>query len=100
MAEQGNREMDLAHSSPPVWFAVYLTPKRKMTNRRMTRAKLRDKRRAPDWITSRLAARHVLDGIDLRIESCPQFWKLWIPKTPSRLKMQVFGPFVRSSSFP
>ena len=25
---------------------------------------------------------------------------LWIPKTPSGLKMQVFAPFVRSSSFP
>jgi O-methyltransferase len=24
---------------------------------------------------------------------------LWIPKTPSGLKMQVFAPFVRSSSF-
>jgi hypothetical protein len=26
--------------------------------------------------------------------------RLWIPKTPSGLKMQVFAPFVRSSSFP
>jgi hypothetical protein len=25
---------------------------------------------------------------------------LWIPKTPVGLKMQVFAPFVRSSSFP
>jgi hypothetical protein len=25
---------------------------------------------------------------------------LWIPKTPSGLKMLVFAPFVRSSSFP
>ena len=25
---------------------------------------------------------------------------LWIPKTPSRLKIQVLAPFVRSSSFP
>src|SRR5215472_7122320 len=27
-------------------------------------------------------------------------YRLWIPKTPSGLKMQVFAPFVRSSWFP
>ena len=30
----------------------------------------------------------------------PYYYELWIPKTPSGLKMQVFAPFVRSSWFP
>ena len=65
-----------------------------MANRRITRAKLRDKRRTPNWITSRLATQHVLDGIDLRIESCPQFWKLSfaiIASTRSRLTRNGLG---------